>query len=348
MSQIGDLLAEYLGQPRKQGEPSMLAPASVQAAYQSSRRTGAPAPDAVPLPNTGDAAYLQPETQPSDKPQMQAPALQPVQQTTEQVVFPEDKWKAQVQSINQKRQQALGLIQDLAMGTKEGDPEIKGYYEMLNEKFPKQKEDFSEADPVVKETASSLRSEHIKISKIASMLSSQLAIADQKKPDGTSQTDWDAQLVRELGGTFLKVVNGVMGTSDAVSQAEVSRLMNGATSKNFDFGRLNEKGQSIFNDADLKSYKKMITDTMHSMQSTANDQFNGLAKVSSPEFATRALGGQFLTPYAGKLAKEVGTAIPVTHRISREKPVVPSKTAPEAQAVRTREYSGGQFRDRNP
>jgi hypothetical protein len=345
MSQIGDLLAEYLGQPRKQGEPSMLAPAAVQAAYQSSQRTGAPPPEAVPLPNAEDAVYLQPETQLADKAQLQAPASQPEQPAKEKVVFPEDKWREETAAIRDKRAQGLGMIGQMAIGRKEGDPLIKSMHDQLESWYPKPKEDFSEAEPMVKQLATKVVEDDIKRSTIAEMLSSQLALLDSKKPDNVSQANCEAMLVRELSGTFLKVTNGVMGTSDAVAQSEATRLMGGATSKNFDFSNLNEKGLP-FGKSNIENYKKNLVDVMHSMQGASNQNFNRLAKVSSPEFATKALGGNILEPYTGKIIKESGAAIPVAPRISREKPVAPSRTAPEARAVRPRVLGpGGRFVD---
>lgn len=349
MSTIGDWLVQNLGRERKPGEPSMIAPASVQAAYQSSQRTGAPPPEAVPLPNTGDAAYLQPETQPVDKPQFQQTASQEEKRTqqpvTQQVVFPEDKWRSEVENVNKKREQALAMIRELAIGTKEGDPEIKAYYEILNQKFPKPKEDFNEVKPMVKQLATKALEDDMKRSTIANMLSSQLALLDSKKPEGMSQGKWEAQLVRELSGPFLSVTNGIMGTTNAVSEAEGSRLIGGASSKYFALKNLNEKGLKI-NESNINFYKKTLVDAMHSMQSSSNQTFNKLAMQSSPEFASDALGGNILEPYIGKLPEEVGAAIPVTHRISRKNPVTPSRTAPEARAVRSRVIGpGGKFVD---
>ena len=345
MSTISDWLVQNLGRERKPGEPSIVAPASVQAAYQSSQRTGAPPPEAVPLPNTGDAAYLQPETQPVDKPQMQDAMPQPAQQTTEQVVFPEDKWREETAAIRDKRSQGLGMIGQMAVGRKEGDPLIKSMHDQLESWYPKPKENFSEAEPEVKQLATKVLEDDIKRSTIAQMLSSQLALIDGKKPEGMSQGKWEAQLVRELSGPFLSVTNGIMGTTNAVSEAEGSRLIGGASSKYFALKNLNEKGLKI-NESNINFYKKTLIDAMHSMQSASNQSFNRLAKVSSPEFATKAMGGNILEPYVGKLPKEVGTDIPMTFRISREKPVTPSRTAPEARAVRSRVLGpGGKFVD---
>lgn len=346
MSEIGDWLVQYLGRKKEAGEPSAMAPASVQAAYQSSQRTGAPPPKVIPLPNTGDAAYVQ-QAQPAGQAQFQqaAPQEEKQQPASQQVVFPEDKWREETAAIRDKRAQGLALIGQMSLGRKEGDPLLKSMNEQLDSWYPKPKENFSEAEPEVKNLAIKVSDDDRKRSDIANMISSQLAVIDQKKPDNVSQKDWEAKIIRELSGPFLGVTNAIMGTANAVAESEGARLLGGASSKYFHFKNLFERGLGT-GDSNINEYKKTLIDVMHSMHDTSNQNFNRLAKVSSPEFATKAMGGNILEPYIGKLPKEVGPAIPVTPRLSRENPVTPSKTAPEARAVRTRALGpGGKFVD---
>lgn len=341
MGTIGEWLMQTLGEKKPEGEPSALAPISVQAAYQSAQRTGANAPTVGPA--SQDQAALSESVSGTPTYQQQdysgAPAA-----TKTAVVFPEDIWRKSVDEVKQKRIQAMQAIGQVATVSKEGDPLIKSMHDQLNAALPEPAKHFGEAEPQVKQLSEKLLSEDLKRDAIARMIASQIEAIDKPIPRGISPSEHAANLIDKLGGSFLKVTNGVMGTSDAVAENEAARLMGGASSSYFNYRNLFKEGKHLIKPQveDLQKYKSTLVDVMHSMQDVSNSGFNKLAKVSSPEFAEKSLGGNILSPYTGKIAEKYGTPIEPTKRISREQ----SEQAPKGENgsnVIKRTYVGGRF-----
>lgn len=334
---------QTLGEKKPEGEPSVFAPTSVQAAYQSAQQTGADIPKIGTV--SKDQALANNAAEGTPVFQQQDTSIPVTNKAA--VVFPEDVWKQASEQIKQKRLQAMQAIGQVAAASKEGDPLIKSMHDQLNTALPEPAKYFGEAEPQIKQLSEKLLSEDLKRDAIARMIGSQIEAIDKPLPKGVSPSEHAANLIDKLGGSFLKVTNGVMGESDAVAENEATRLMGGASSNYLNYRNLFKEGKHLIKPQveDLERYKSTLVDAMHSMQDVSNSGFNKLATVSSPEFAEKSLGGNILSPYTGKIAEKYGTSIIPTPRISRESPKPQQVEKGEnGSNVIKRTYVGGTFR----
>lgn len=116
-------------------------------------------------------------------------------------------------------------------------------------------------------------------------------------------------LVPQLMG-MLKVYNTALsGTSDALSQAEVSRLSPELNPRIFDLAKANQLGGKVFG-SDVERFKQKLASLHDILISEVNTGWNVLAVESSPEFANQRLGRQFGRPFGTNVAPRFEGKIP--------------------------------------
>jgi hypothetical protein len=344
MGNIGEWLLQNFTETRPQDAPRAGAPISAQAAYQSSQRTGAPL--------NADESLI--AGQPVGQPQFQQaePVSQPVE-SQPNFQFPEDVYNQKKQKGLDFKSQSIEKINEMARLLPQNEREDfrKSLMSEVDASLAANNirtEEFAKVSPHVEALGKELLNDNTKRSSIADAISSQLKAIDAPIPKGVSPENHAANIIRELSGPWLKTVNGIMGTSDAVAEREADRLMGGATGQWVNFGNFLKQGKGIFESTpdQLASYKKTLVDVMHTLQSQSNLSFNKIALKSSPETAQNFLGPDLQKPYAGKVDQRYGTPISVAPRVTREKPQVQSATAPEARKTRSRVIGpGGKFID---
>jgi len=277
---------------------------------------------------------------------------QPVKSQT-QFQFPEDVYNQKKQEGLNLKAQSISKINEIARLLPHNEREdfrksLTSEMEAALAAKNLRTEEFSKVSPHVEALGKELLNDNTKRSSIADAISSQLKAIDAPIPKGVSPENHAANIIRELSGPWLKTVNGIMGTSDAIAEREGDRLMGGTTGQWVNFSNFLRQGKSMFENTpdQLAVYKKTLVDVMHTLQSQSNLSFNKIALQSSPETAQNFLGPDLQKPYAGKVDQRYGTPISPISRITRENPQVQSATAPEARKTRSRIIGpGGKFID---
>lgn len=338
MSALFDYLKQTFTEPKPAGAPPATAPISVQNAYQSSQRTGAPA--TIPTQAQVNQITATPTPQPDVQPTSDAAYVQ-----GDTFAFPADVYEAKRQEGLSKKAAAIGLVNQLVQTYEPSEREYqhKSLMSQIDAELAAQKyemEDFLKKRPAVEAQAKELLNDNVKRSQVATMLSSQLQAIDRPIKKGQDPEDHAAAIIRQLQGPWLKNANGIMGTSDAVAENEADRLMGGANGKWFNLSNALKQGLSVTEKPtqQLERYKVVLADAMNSMINQSNASFNKLALQSNPEIANDYLGQEVLKPYSGKTIEPLTG---VQSRVSRQAPTIQSTVPTEQRAVRTRVFGPG-------
>ena len=344
MSALFDYLKQTFTEPKPAGAPPATAPISVQNAYQSSQRTGAPS--TIPTQAQINQITAPQTPQPDVQPESDAAYVQ-----GDTFAFPADTYEAKRQEGLNRKAAAIGLVNQLVQTYEPSEREYqhKSLMSQIDAELAAQKyemEDFLKKRPAVESQAKQILSDNQKRKQVAMALSSQLEAIDRPLKKGESPENRAAKVIRELAGPWLSVTNGIMGTTNAVAEAEGERLMGGATGKWLNLSNFIKKGISINQPTvdQLENYKVTLVDAMHTLLNQGNSEFNQIAYQSSPEIAQDYLGPELHKPYTGKT---ITPPVGVQSRVTRENPVAKSSVPPEQRAVRVRTFGpGGTLVDR--
>jgi hypothetical protein len=335
MSTLFDYLKQTFTEPKPAGAPHATAPISVQNAYQSSQRTGAPST----IPTQAQINQI-------TAPQTPQPDVQPESDTAyvqgDTFTFPADTYEAKRQEGLNRKAAAIGLVNQLVQTYEPSEREYqhKSLMSQIDAELAAQKyevDDFLKKRPAIEAFGKELLNDNTKRSAVSTALASQLQAIDRPLKKGENPEDHAASIIRQLQGPWLKTTNGIMGTSDAVAENEADRLMGGANGKWLNLSNAFKQGLSVTEKPtqQLERYKVVLADAMNSMMNQSNASFNKLALQSNPEIAQDYLGQEVIRPYSGKTIQPLTGVQP---RISRQAPTIQDATAPEQRAVRVRTF----------
>lgn len=335
---FSDYVKQALSESRPEEAPPATAPISVQNAYQSSQRTGAPA--TIPTQAQVNQITATPTPQPDVQPTSDAAYVQ-----GDTFAFPADVYEAKRQEGLNKKAAAIGLVNQLVQTYEPSEREYqhKSLMSQIDAELAAQKyemEDFLKKKPAVEAMAKQTLSDNQKRKQVAMAISSQLEAIDRPLKKGENPEDRAAMVLRELAGPWLSTTNGIMGTTNAVAENEGERLMGGATGKWLNLSNFIKKGISVTEPVvnQLENYKLTLVDAMHTLLNQGNSEFNQIAYQSNPEIAQDYLGPELHKPYTGKTIKP---PVGVQSRVTRENPVPKSSVSPEQRAVRVRTFGPG-------
>lgn len=247
----------------------------------------------------------------------------------EMYVFPEHWYRQKFESDralfeknSQKRVEAATLI-GLLMASPEyrkfpahvRDADRAAVEAMVNERLPlpTPKYTFQKDFPQVEQLAKSIEVPYRRRVNAVVELGKQVELIDNTFTKyGKDSKQAITILVPALMG-MLKVYNTALsGTSDALSQAEVSRLSPELNPRIFDLAKANQLGGNVFG-SNIEAFKQKLASLHDILISEVNAGWNVLAVESSPEFANQRLGKQFAIPFGtnvtprfkGKIPKQV-------------------------------------------
>lgn len=345
-------------------------------AKMAAQRTGAPTPEELQRQAAAEkeaqiiaeaeaaqqqqAQAAQQQTQPAPA-QQQQPALQQASEKKEEpkFAFPLDKYMETAGAVQQNRLSNRAKIDNAALeALQAGYPseQVKAFKEASLANLAKyeakkgireidpSEDGFVKSTPLFSDTVKKIQGEAEQRRGIINGLQAQLRIMDSAPPETDKKAfeAWSFDTARQLKGAMLSVVNGIMGTPNAVAEQEAKRLAPQLATDTLDLvGNLMKPGLSS-KMPEVKKYKKMVADVYNHLVETDNKAYNQIATQSNPEFATRFFGAP--------APEHPEATFKVTPRVSREapseKPIQFGTQAPGQQGgVRRRALVGGRFVD---
>jgi len=278
------------------GEVPQIDPALLQAAMAAQQAAPQQAPQTQVFSSQGQPPVPVVQQPAPQLAQQQAGYGMQIQPQSDEVLFPEIAWTSKKEKLDKQRLENevrynQQLAKDATVLPEAAIKSRRAYYESLNKQRVPEMPDFEKANPNVellkKEIAPLVQKRNQYISALASFSSQ----ADEGNMlPGESEREWAARISPQLLAQLKLYNTALVGSSDALSSQEVSRIVGGQLVENFFTpSNLLKVGVSATS-GNIKAFKQKI-DALHDiLLNQANDGFNILAAQSSPKYATQALG----------------------------------------------------------